>query len=84
MYNWSATLDILADIKQNLEDKRWLVELEWELGDFAIIDNLALAHYAHPDTQADPATAGLRGTVASKFVNSSCNSFTFAIFNLSS
>eukprot|EP00656_Telonema_subtile_P052958 TRINITY_DN7522_c0_g1_i2.p1 TRINITY_DN7522_c0_g1~~TRINITY_DN7522_c0_g1_i2.p1 ORF type:complete len:259 (+),score=58.68 TRINITY_DN7522_c0_g1_i2:72-848(+) len=33
---------------------------QWELGDFAIIDNLAVGHYAHPDTQASVESSGLR------------------------
>jgi len=60
MYPWSATLDVLAEIKRELENPKWVFELEWELGDLAIIDNLAVAHYAHADTQADPSMVGLR------------------------
>eukprot|EP00658_Telonema_sp_P-2_P019796 TRINITY_DN17794_c0_g2_i1.p1 TRINITY_DN17794_c0_g2~~TRINITY_DN17794_c0_g2_i1.p1 ORF type:complete len:199 (+),score=21.69 TRINITY_DN17794_c0_g2_i1:161-757(+) len=49
---------VLAEITAALEKNMYAHE--WELGDFAIIDNLALGHYAHPDTQAPAQSSGLR------------------------
>jgi len=60
VYGWEATKAVLAEITQRLEDPERMYEHHWEMGDFAIIDNLAVAHYAHPDTQADPRLDGLR------------------------
>jgi hypothetical protein len=37
-----------------------VLSMQWRDDDFAILDNMALAHYAVPDTQADASTAGLR------------------------
>ena len=37
-----------------------VLTLEWRNDDFAILDNMAIAHYAVPDTQADPQRAGVR------------------------
>ena len=34
--------------------------MNWREGDFAIIDNLAVGHYASPDTQESVSKAGLR------------------------
>lgn len=43
-----------------LEDKSRMLELKWEVGDFALVDNLAVAHYASPATQDPVEKAGLR------------------------
>jgi len=37
-----------------------VLTLEWRDDDFAILDNMAVAHYAVPNTQADPQRAGVR------------------------
>ncbi|GAB5364151.1 hypothetical protein AAMO2058_000944100 [Amorphochlora amoebiformis] len=42
-----------------LEDSKRNVQINWKQGDFALIDNLAVGHYASPGTQADP-KEGLR------------------------
>jgi len=60
LYDWDKTLKLLKELKAYLEAPTRLYQHNWELGDFAIIDNLAVAHYAHPDTQADPNKDGLR------------------------
>lgn len=54
------TQAMLRELTAHLEDPSRLYAHEWSLGDFAIIDNLAVAHYAHPDTQAPPEQVGLR------------------------
>jgi alpha-ketoglutarate-dependent taurine dioxygenase len=58
LYDWPQTQQQLRDITAQLEANAF--RCEWELGDFALIDNLACGHYAHPDTQLDPAVDGLR------------------------
>lgn len=42
------------------EDSRWMHAMQWEKGDFAILDNLALVHYASEGTQNRPKQSGLR------------------------
>jgi taurine dioxygenase len=37
-----------------------VLKMQWQEGDFAIIDNLGLAHYASPETQISRKEAGLR------------------------
>ena len=37
-----------------------VLKMQWQEGDFAIIDNLGLAHYASPETQKPRKEAGLR------------------------
>ena len=51
---------VLAMLKRELEDPKHNITVEWEEGDFALVDNLALAHYAVPGTQASSAENGLR------------------------
>jgi len=51
---------IRDDVVVTLESDDLMYSHEWRVGDFAIIDNLAVAHYAVPATQTDPAIAGLR------------------------
>jgi taurine dioxygenase len=58
LFDWPETQQHLGNITTRLEEQAW--RCEWELGDFALIDNLAVAHYAHPDTQLDPEIDGLR------------------------
>ena len=41
---------MLKTITKKLEDPARCFGLEWQEGDFGIIDNLAVAHYASPDT----------------------------------
>ena len=60
VYDWAQTTAVLRELSQRLEDPARMYEHQWELGDFAMIDNLAVAHYAHPDTQAKPGDGGLR------------------------
>jgi len=47
-------------LKDKCEETEWCLDFRWQPGDFAIVDNRALAHYAHSSTQADPRRAGLR------------------------
>ena len=49
---------VLAELTAALQNNSYAHN--WQLGDFAIIDNLAVGHYAHPDTQATPSSSGLR------------------------
>ena len=51
---------MLERITAALEDPAICYAHDWVLGDFAIIDNLAVGHYAHPDTQESVAAGGLR------------------------
>uniref|UniRef100_A0A0G4GXI3 TauD/TfdA-like domain-containing protein n=1 Tax=Chromera velia CCMP2878 TaxID=1169474 RepID=A0A0G4GXI3_9ALVE len=51
---------LLEELAELLEDQSLCYELSWQAGDFAILDNLAAAHFAVPNTQADPDIAGLR------------------------
>jgi len=43
-----------------LENKNLMLEVKWEPGDLAIVDNLAVAHFASPGTQEPRSQAGLR------------------------
>ena len=54
----AATRETLREISQRLESHAY--RMEWAVGDFAIVDNLALAHYAVPGTQRARGEAGLR------------------------
>ena len=47
-------------ITAKLEEPDRCLALEWDEGDFGIIDNLAVAHYAAPATQTSAEKAGLR------------------------
>ena len=51
---------MIDKLTEKLEDPSRCYALDWEEGDFAIIDNLAVGHYASPDTQASVSKAGLR------------------------
>ena len=50
VYDWPKTLKMIETITKKLEDPNRMYSHDWEEGDFAIIDNLAIGHYAHPDT----------------------------------
>lgn len=58
--DWTETQAMLATIAAALEQPDLILKHEWEEGDFAIMDNLALGHLAHSDTQRSPADVGLR------------------------
>lgn len=60
IYGHMETKKMLEDITKKLENPQLMYELEWHEGDFAIIDNLAVAHYAVPGTQKPVHEAGLR------------------------
>ncbi len=60
LFDWPQTQAMLKTITAKLQDPEQVFSCAWELGDFALIDNLAVGHYAHPDTQKDPAGSGLR------------------------
>ena len=51
---------VLDEITARLEDPARMYVHRWEVGDLAIIDNLAVAHYAPPETQDAAGSAGLR------------------------
>jgi alpha-ketoglutarate-dependent taurine dioxygenase len=51
---------VLDEITRRLEDPARMYVHTWEVGDLAIIDNLAVGHYAAPQTQAPASTAGVR------------------------
>ena len=53
----SQVCDIL---RQACEKEEWCLSMDWREGDFALVDNLALAHYAHASTQAGRERCGLR------------------------
>jgi alpha-ketoglutarate-dependent taurine dioxygenase len=59
-YSTQRTAQLLDDITHALESEEICYGHDWQLGDFAIIDNLAVGHYAHPDTQESTETNGLR------------------------
>jgi len=56
----SESSQILRKLAEKLEDPSLCLRMSWKDGDVAIIDNLAVAHYAHPDTQKSPESHGLR------------------------
>jgi len=60
IFNWEETLDILNNITEKLEASPHKYSHLWELGDFAIMDNLAISHYADPGTQKSSSKDGLR------------------------
>jgi len=43
-----------------LEDEKRKVEIKWKEGDLAIVDNLALGHFASVGTQSPREKSGLR------------------------
>merc|ERR1712008_126430 len=45
---------------EKLEKKGLIIKMKWQEGDFAINDNLGLAHYACPGTQRPKGEIGLR------------------------
>ena len=47
-------------LRRACENEEWCLSMEWREGDFALVDNLALAHYAHPSTQGGREQCGLR------------------------
>ena len=59
-YTIEESIEMLKTITSMMEDKALMLKMEWKEGDFAILDNLAVAHYAHPDTQNTVEKAGLR------------------------
>lgn len=54
------SIEMLQTITKMMEDKELMLEMKWDMGDFAILDNLAVGHYAHPDTQKSVSNDGLR------------------------
>ena len=54
------THGVLDQLNQMLSDPAWCYRMCWRQGDFALVDNLALAHYATADTQRDVKEVGLR------------------------
>ena len=54
------TQRVLRELTSRLEEPDRLLALNWKEGDLAIVDNLALAHYASPGTQAPREEVGLR------------------------
>ena len=58
--DWAETRAMLSSITTALEQPELVLKHEWEEGDFGIMDNLALGHLAHSDTQLAPADVGLR------------------------
>jgi len=62
---WKEVIDsgvVQAELTQRLNEAvdQIGIKMDWEVGDFAINDNLGNAHYAPPGTQARAAKAGLR------------------------
>ena len=51
---------MIETITGKLEDSERCYAHDWQEGDFGIMDNLGLAHYASPDTQLPVEEAGLR------------------------
>lgn len=51
---------LLHDIQSKCEDKSLMYKMNWKPGDFGIIDNLAIAHFAPPGTQRPSRNAGVR------------------------
>jgi len=60
MFSWKETTNLLNEITIKMENSSFKYTHKWEDGDFAIIDNLALAHYADPGTQLPCEKDGLR------------------------
>ena len=58
--DWKNTQAMLTIIAEKLDNKQLVYRRDWEQYDFAIIDNLAVAHKAVPETQAAVSEAGLR------------------------
>eukprot|EP00051_Salpingoeca_urceolata_P013493 m.169562 g.169562 ORF g.169562 m.169562 type:complete len:318 (-) comp17807_c1_seq8:51-1004(-) len=52
------TEQVILDLEQQLSTRSY--KMAWEDGDFALVDNLALAHFATPETQLRPDEVGLR------------------------
>ena len=50
LYDHQRMRKIIGEIGEKLEDPSRCFSLEWEEGDFGIIDNLAIAHFASADT----------------------------------
>jgi taurine dioxygenase len=57
-----AASEIQNEITRAIENcaDEFVLKLQWQEGDFAIIDNLGLAHFASPATQKPREEAGLR------------------------
>ena len=51
---------MIFTIQKKLEHPDRCLAVDWEEGDFGILDNLAMAHFASPDTQLKAEEAGLR------------------------
>jgi len=60
VYGPERTAAMRGRIAAALEDPAVCYAHDWALGEFAIIDNLAVGHYAHPDTQESVEAGGLR------------------------
>jgi alpha-ketoglutarate-dependent taurine dioxygenase len=52
--------NVQAEITEAIESSRLVYAMEWQDGDYGIIDNLALAHFAPEGTQEDQNKVGLR------------------------
>ena len=56
-----ATTSMLAELSASISEASGTVyRHEWRAGDLVLLDNLAVAHLAPPETQEAPETAGLR------------------------
>ena len=60
VYDFHRTRSVLAELTGFLEAEDRVLRLEWQVGDFALIDNLAVGHYASPETQLPRDEVGLR------------------------
>merc|ERR1719233_2489209 len=58
IFTEKETIEFVDEISERLEANA--VDYEWELGDFAVIDNLAMAHFASEGTQGNRDKVGLR------------------------
>ena len=50
IYNVTRTKEMIAQLTQKLEDPERCYAMNWREGDFGIIDNLAIGHFASEDT----------------------------------
>jgi hypothetical protein len=53
-------MEVLRDLTRGFENPNRMYDHKWELGDFAILDNRAIAHFATPESQVKPSEGGLR------------------------
>ena len=59
-YDARRTAEMIHTIQKKLEHPDRCLAIDWDEGDFGILDNLAMAHFASPDTQNSAEEAGLR------------------------